>query len=151
LLIHIDNRGDTLRKPRILLFDDEPLILNTLKDYLSAQDYEVMCFEDPTDCPVYEKHENCKKEAPCADVLITDFKMNKMNGIEWIQLQKERGCQLDMKNKAVISGKTDEEQEEIIKKMGCAFFLKPFKFSVLSAWIQECVERVDLTKPLDYL
>jgi DNA-binding response OmpR family regulator len=129
-----------------MVFDDEPAVLDLLKTFLSHRGYEVFCFSTPLACPdVMNKEIPCYHGKPCADILITDFKMPGMSGLELLELQRERGCSLDIRNKAVISGLVDEEEMNRIMMMGCSFFRKPFRFSELSAWIEACEERLPLS------
>ena len=138
------------RKPRAIIFDDEELFLNTLKKWFSHKNYEVFTFNKPIVCPIYEKRtDNCMKVNPCADVIITDFKMPEMNGIELLQYQSQRGCKLDIRNKAIISGYIDDESRKAIEKLGCSFFEKPLELSLISDWLNTCEKRIDLSLPLD--
>jgi CheY-like chemotaxis protein len=141
-----------MRKPRAIIFDDHETTLLALKKWMSKRGYEVIAFNEPIICPIYEKKtESCIKENQCADIIITDFKMPRMNGIELLQYQSQRGCTLDIKNKAIISAYMDDENKKAIKKIGCIFFEKPLELSELSDWLSECEKRIDLLLPLGSL
>ena len=139
-----------MRKIRIIIFDDDVVTLRLLKILLTDRNYEVLSFNEPIICPIYEKNTgNCTKDNQCADIIITDFEMPKMNGSELLQKQSERGCKVDIRNKAIISGNIDNEN--VIKKLGYAFFKKPIELSELIEWLNECEKRVDLSLPLGIL
>jgi DNA-binding NtrC family response regulator len=139
-----------MRKPRIIIFDDDVVILRLLKILLTDKNYEVLTFNKPLICPLDEKKtDNCIKENLCTDIFITDFEMPEINGSELLQKQSKRGCMVDIRNKAVISGNIDNEN--VIKKLGYVFFKKPLELSELSDWIDECEKRVDLSMPLGIL
>jgi hypothetical protein len=74
--------------------------------------------------------------------------MPRMNGLELLQEQSRHGCKLTRENKAVMSGYLDEESHRKIKQLRYAFFQKPIDFSKVSAWLDECEKRVDLSQPL---
>jgi CheY-like chemotaxis protein len=138
-----------VRKRRAIIYDDNEVILEMLKSFLANRDYEVICFNEPSACPIYgEDAKSCPKTGQCADVMITDLKMPRMTGIELLRQQADRGCKLDVRNKVVISGYAGEEDFEAIRKLGCAFFKKPFELSELSEWLDECEKRIDLSLPL---
>ena len=138
-----------MRNRRAIVFDDEPAVLDLLNTFLSHRGYEVFCFSGPMACPdCMNKEIPCHYGKPCADILITDFKMPGMSGLELLECQREKGCSLDIRNKAVISGFVDEEELNRITMMGCSFFRKPFRFSELSAWIEACEERLSLSLPI---
>lgn len=141
-----------MRKPRVIVLDDEPFVLDMLGRFFDQRGYEVLSYAEPVICPLYEKcAESCEKVVPCADVVITDLKMPKMSGIELLERQTKRGCKLDVRNKAVISGHFEEGSIRKIDGMGCARFEKPFGLSALSGWLRECEQRIDLSQPLNAL
>jgi len=142
-------REFSMRKRRVILFDDEEIIVFLFKDFLSSLGYEVFAFTEPAACPVYEKNADaCPEQYPCADIIITDFRMPRMNGLELIQEQTRRGCKLTVRNKAVTSGYLDEETQMKVKQLGCRYFQKPVEFSHLKEWLSECEKRIDRAQPL---
>ena len=138
-----------MRKLRAVVIDDEKIIVHLLKDFLSTRNYEVISYTRPVVCPIRDEKGNlCKTDYPCADVVITDFRMPGMNGLELLQEQSTHGCKLARENKAVMSGHIDQESYKQIKRLGHAFFQKPIEFSEVSDWLDECEKRVDLSQPL---
>jgi response regulator of citrate/malate metabolism len=139
-----------MRKPRIIIFDDDVFIMDMLKRMFLMRDYEVFTYNNPTICPIYEKPvDSCLKIDPCSDIILTDLIMPRMNGIELLEYQYQRGCPVDIRNKAIISGATDKI--DAILKTGYIYFKKPFKFSEISDWLKECEKRIDLSQPLSPL
>jgi len=140
------------RKPRVIIFDDEDMVLNSLKKWLCQEDYEVFAFSDPIVCLISEKRTDyCMKENPCADIIITDFNMPEMTGIELLQDQSKRGCKIDKKNKAIVSGYMDDKQIKLINESGYSFFEKPLDLCFMSDWLNGCKKRIDLSLPLGSL
>jgi CheY-like chemotaxis protein len=139
-----------MRKPRVIIFDDDVNILNLFKDFFSRIDYEVLAYSEPIVCPMYEKNaDNCIKKNRCADIILTDFTMPRMNGIELLEKQFQSGCKLDIRNTAIITGTVDDDTKRLIEKLGCAYFKKPFRLKELSYWLNERVKNMDLSEPLD--
>jgi CheY-like chemotaxis protein len=139
-----------MRKRRVIVYDDEAIIAKMFKMYFSSMDYEVLVFNEPyTSCPIYSSPSAvCNKTVACADIVLTDFQMPGMNGLQLLEAQKKNGCKLSIKNKAVISGYLDNSQRQKIEQLGCAFFNKPVDFTEFSAWLAECDQRIDLSQPL---
>lgn len=137
-----------MRKRRAIFFDDEPAILNLLTLVFEERGYEVFAFHEPVDCPIYDGAGRCDKKLPCGDLMITDLDMPRMSGLELIKLQTGRGCTMDVRNKAVLSGNLDPATQEAIRLLGCRTFLKPCRLSELTTWAGECEQRMDLSRPL---
>lgn len=137
------------RKPRVLIFDDDPQILSMLARYFALKGYDAQAFAEPTSCSIYgDSTDSCHNLHPCADILITDFDMPHMTGMEMIERQKARGCRIEPRNKSIMSGFMDDEYIRKAGEMGCAFFKKPFLLTALDPWILECENRMDLSLPI---
>jgi CheY-like chemotaxis protein len=137
-----------MRKRRAILFDDEPVVLLVLKDYFETRGYEVLALGEPVFCPVYSEGAVCTNQAPCCDIILTDYTMSMMTGIELLQAQGRSGCTLTPKNKALITGHLDESKMRDLRELGVAFFVKPVLFDELDRWVDECEMRMDLSLPL---
>ena len=137
-----------MRKRRAILFDDDPAILRTLSLFFEERGYEVIACEEPVACQIYEDSLRCDKMHPCGDLMITDLEMPRMSGFELLRLQTERGCKLNIRNKAVLSGNLDRASCEALRNLGCVAFQKPCRLVTLAAWVEECERRMDLSQPL---
>jgi len=135
-----------MRKPRVIIFDDEVFILNMLKDFFLMRGYEVLTYSDPTSiCPISGKAGDlCSSHDRCCDVMITDFSMPGVSGVELLERQSRKGCKLDIRNKAVISGYIDDQNRTRVRQLGCTFFQKPFNLHALMEWLAGCEQRIDL-------
>jgi len=137
-----------MRKPRVIIFDDEVFILNMLKDFFLMRGYDVLTYNDPTSiCPIYGcGGDRCSSHDRCSDVMITDFNMPGVNGVELLEQQGRKGCKLDIRNKAVISGYIDDHHRARVQRLGCTFFQKPFNLHALMEWLAGCELRIDLNQ-----
>jgi len=136
-----------VRKPRVHVFDDDSTNLTLFKTFLASMGYEVLTFDGPVVCPVYRDN-RCIGSKPCADIILTDHQMPKMTGLEMLLQQEQMGCQINIKNKALMSGDSSVKSDERLIKLGCSFFSKPFKFQEISDWLEACKKRIDLLKPV---
>jgi CheY-like chemotaxis protein len=139
-----------MRKRRAIVYDDEALITNMFRMFFSSMNYEVLTFNDPlVSCPIYTADSDvCSKSAACADIILTDFHMPRMNGLQLLEAQVRNGCKLPIQNKALVSAYLDDVSLKRLKGLGCAHFYKPLDFSRFSSWIADCEERIDLSTPL---
>lgn len=140
-----------MRRRRVVLFDDDPFVLDALSLFFEGRGYDVIGCREAVSCVVYEDSPSCDRERPCADIMITDLQMPGMNGIQLFETQTRRGCPLTVKNKAVLSGSLDSAALVAIRRLGCAWFEKPFRLAQLDKWIRECEFRMDLSRPLGVL
>jgi len=137
-----------MRKPRVIIFDDDAMLLELLEFYFDRWGYEVFSYQTPIVCLFNGCSGSCESLAPCADLLISDFQMPQMTGIELFQLQTQKGCRIKNKMKAIMSGHADGKLLAQCKDLGCKFFQKPFDSSELYTWVRECEKYFDLSKPL---
>jgi DNA-binding response OmpR family regulator len=129
-------RRKAMRKPIILVVDDEPAIRKFVRANLEARNFEVILASDGT-----EAIEVLEKEMP--DLLILDISMPKMDGFEvckrvreWSQIPiiilSARGTELD-KVKCLESGADD-------------YITKPFGVDELMARVKAVMRRVQSSK-----
>ncbi len=136
-----------MRKLRVNIFDDDIHNLKLLKIFLSRRDYEVMTFDKPVVCPLYDAHQDeCLR--PCFDIIITDYHMPRMTGVEMLVQQRQRGCKVDRSNKAVMTADPGSIKKEIVEELGCTLFGKPIDSVAFFAWLDDCEKRVDLSTPI---
>ncbi len=140
-----------MRRRRAIVFDDDIVITGLLKNFFVLRGYDVVTYNEPLICPIYSSTVECDANGPCADIMIVDYRMPVMNGMELLKAQQTRKCGLISKNKALITGYADYLDRRAIEELGCAFFEKPLNFSRLAAWFDECEQRMDLSRPLGLL
>ena len=138
-----------MRKPRVVIYDDDDAILNVLKIFFSRRGYEVCTYLSPVICPNESRFDSCRGLSPCADLIISDYKMPGMTGVELFRQQARRDCPLNIAMKAVMSGYTDEEIGAECKDLGVTFIRKPFSFIELSGWLSGRERLFDLSEPLN--
>jgi CheY-like chemotaxis protein len=140
-----------VRKPRVIVCDDEDLVLDVFKHLFESIGYEVVTADTPVTCAFYtDNADSCPQHHRCTDILITDNQMPKMTGIELLELQHRKGCRLTSKNKILITGREYPELRKRAEALGCYFLPKPVFIDTILAWVKECEGRVDLSEPLAF-
>jgi len=87
-----------MRKLRINIFDDDAGNLKLLKVLMSQRDYDILTFDRPVVCPIdSSKSDKCNIGKPCADIIMTDYQMPEMTGIEMLLHQAQKGCKVDIR------------------------------------------------------
>jgi FixJ family two-component response regulator len=138
-----------VRRPRVVIYDDDDAILSVLKIFFSRRGYEVCTYLSPVICSNENRFDNCGGLRPCADIILSDYKMPGMTGIELFQHQALRDCPLDISMKAIMSGYSDNEIAVQCKDLGVKFIRKPFTFFELSDWLGGRERLFDLSEPLN--
>jgi CheY-like chemotaxis protein len=121
-------------KKRILIVEDQAMIVNMLKMRLEANDYEVITAGDGQ-----EGLEKTHKENP--SLIILDIMLPKMNGYKVCQLLKS-----DPKYNhipiIISSGRTPQEIRKVSKEVGAdAYVNKPFQAEALLLKMKELLEK----------
>lgn len=137
-----------MRKRRVILFDDDSLVLDVLAAFFAGRGYEVVARGAPVPCPIYEDDERCEGRPPCADLIITDLQMPGMTGLELLETQSRRGCPLPARNKAVISGGFDPASLAAVARHGFRPFRKPMRLAEIGDWARACELGATLATPL---
>jgi DNA-binding NtrC family response regulator len=102
---------------RILVIDDEAVVLDSCKKILSSEGFEVALVPTVDDALTLLEHEKFS-------LLLIDIKMPKRDGLSLMDALRERGEQVPI---VVMSGyQTDETIKEAAKRGAAAFIPKPF-------------------------
>jgi CheY-like chemotaxis protein len=131
----------------MLIFEDDGSVRQVLSAYCSWRGYDVASFATPAPaCPLLaEGADRCEAPAACCEVLLTDRHMPGADGADLLERQALKGCKVDARNKALLTGAPDAELRERLARLGCALFAKPFVPATLAAWLASCEERLGRT------
>ena len=109
-------------KPRVLILDDEPIVGQRLKPALEKVGFYVETFTESQAAVDRLAEERF-------DVLVTDLKMRKPDGLEVMQFAKESWPGIKV---IIITGfATVDKSCEAMKSGAVDFIAKPFKISAL--------------------
>ena len=109
---------------KILIVDDEPNIVRTLKDRLEMNEYDVV-----TGCNGQEGLEHAIKDQP--DIILLDVIMPLMDGLEMLEALRRRPECSDI---AVIMLTARSQTQDIARAKSCGiedYIVKPFDLSEL--------------------
>jgi len=123
------------------VFDDSEFIQRFFKSLLEKRGYEVLIFSDPDVCPLQHEHDcHCDSNHVCADIIISDIKMPKVSGLQFVDGQKEKGCKI--KNIAFMSGPWSKSDLKYAQELGCKVFHYPYTFEEINDWLDECEKNI---------
>lgn len=126
---------------RVFVIDDEESIRETFDWYLSSKGHEVITLPNPSFCALY-LGENCDIEDPCADFLIIDYSMPRMNGIEFLELLEKHNCLHSARVKLILTGNANMVDKETAKRLGCEVRQKPMTVIEVEEWINAWAETI---------
>ncbi len=129
---HIALSGSDLGRPnRILVVDDEPSLLEICQEALADDGYDVFCAntgQEALDCLF----------TVGVDLVLSDFRMPKMSGLELLENIKAKGFDADF---LLMTGfGTTERAVESIKKGAADYIAKPFSLSHLLTKVKTVLE-----------
>ncbi len=120
-------------KIKILVVDDEPNIVQTLKDRLEMNDFQVV-----TACNGKEGLDTAVQEKP--DIILLDVIMPMMDGHEMLEALRQNP---DCKEISVIMLTARSQMQDIARANACGiedYIVKPFDLSELLEKIETIVE-----------
>ncbi len=137
-----------MRKRRVIICDTNREVLNTLSYFFAARGgYEVLIYHEPSFCPIWSDQTDCT--SPCADIIIAGIVMPRMSGITLFKVQPLKGCRIFIKNKALISAGTFEDNSmRDVMESDCVLLEKPLDFNRIAAWLHHREKHMNLSQPL---
>ena len=134
-------------KLKILVFDDDESIRTLLKTTLESKGHEVTALADPTEFKFFDSSNcPCPVDHPCADILIADIVMPKIEGIDFFKKLKSSGCwPFARGNVAIISGFLTIHYMNELNNLGIHYLRKPFAMKDMFEWIEQCQARIEET------
>ena len=139
-------------QPRAIILEDDHSLRQLLSGVLESKGYEVVSASDPTICPIYANLQGiCPHEFACGDFLLTDNRMPRMSGLEFVQAQTQRGCKGVVQNKAILSATWTDEDLQTAMQLGCKIFTKPYRFAEIHQWLDEQATKIPADRKLDDL
>ncbi len=123
-----------MKRLRIMVLDDEPIVCKRLQPALEKLGYEVETFTQSIDA----LHEIQEK---VYDIIITDLKMKGIDGMKFLQEAKKKHPRTEV---IVITGfATLETAKESFQKGVFDFIAKPFKLSEIQKVVTQAAAKIE--------
>lgn len=126
-------------RPRILIVDDEEMILSSLRSFFSLEtDYEIITFTSSQEAATYVEKESI-------DLVISDFLMPELDGIAFLAKVKESQ---PMATRVLLTGFADKENAiKAINEVSIFQYIeKPWENTRLKLIVENGLERSSLLK-----
>ena len=121
---------------KAMVIDDDSAVLSLLQKLLQRRGYEVQTYEDPLESPLYQS-KGCPcsmKPSGCPDIIISDFHLPVVNGVELLESAMEKGCHC--RHLALMSAKGLMETDmNRVTKYGTRYFTKPLDLDDFYPWL----------------
>ena len=128
-------------EPLVVIVDDEEMVLTSLNAYLTLEtDYHVESFTDPEEAVRY-------LNGQAVDVVVSDYLMPKMNGIQLLTKSKEAQPEA---SRILLTGHADKQSAiDAINRVGLFQYIeKPWDNASLLLVIRNASERAQLLRSL---
>ena len=112
---------------RLLIIDDDQSVLNLLENYLTNNNYDVVCASNGLDG--LKRIESGENEF---DLIITDLVMPEISGIGLISILKKEHPKIPI---IAITGKGEEPEKLSLEAKADGILQKPFELSALDEMI----------------
>jgi DNA-binding NtrC family response regulator len=137
----VDTNGKAENQPVVVIVDDEDMVITSVRAFLNLEtEYTIHGFTDPQEAAGF-------LETHPVDVIVSDYLMPKMNGIQLLgrakQLQPEAA-------RVLLTGHADKQSAiQAINEVGLFQYLeKPWDNSQLLLVVQSAIERTTLFRSL---
>lgn len=127
--------------PTVVLVDDEEMVLTSIRAFLTLEtEYNVQTFADPERAAEQLRNQR-------ADVIISDYLMPKMNGIQFLARAKDLQPETP---RVLLTGHADKQSAiQAINEVSLFQYLeKPWDNAQLLLVIQAAIERANLYRDL---
>ncbi|MBX5480472.1 MAG: sigma-54-dependent Fis family transcriptional regulator [Myxococcaceae bacterium] len=126
------------QKSKVVVVDDDPIVLRAVGEILRRDGYEVTALQDPTEALAIVKDTTI-------DVVVSDIKMPHLSGLELLRAFKD--AQPDVEVIIMTGHATVETAVEAVKAGAYDYLTKPFeRIENFSLAVQKAVERRTLKK-----
>jgi FixJ family two-component response regulator len=120
-----------MTKGRVLLLDDDREILEMCNEVLTTHGFEVSPYHDPKDAL------QAVAAGLLTDVIITDFRMPVMNGLQFLEQLKQMNCQVPI---IMFTGVADKELAINALNAGCYSLVeKPVRNHELVHYVEQAL------------
>lgn len=113
--------------PRVLLVDDDPDVVDQIRDVLQANGFET------TTATTFDGGRQLLEAEPPPDVLIADVRLGQFNGLQLVMRRNPAT------RAVVISGYWDHTLEEEARRLGAEYLLKPIRNEQLVASVRRAI------------
>jgi len=121
---------------KAVIVDDDASVRGLLANIFHRRGYEVASFPEPKECPLYSENCQCQMGKPCHIIIVSDYEMPDVNGVEFIEALRKKGCKCP--NIALVSAcSIPREMLERVAKLKINFFAKPFHRSQINDWLDQ--------------
>ncbi len=119
--------------PRILILDDEPIILELCVEFLSSEGYKVDTVTDGKDAlDLLQKNDY--------DAVISDMKMPSLSGAEFYKLINEKHPKVAKRIIFVTGDILNIETKAFLENTNNPYLIKPFKLNELRNIVKEVLK-----------
>ena len=120
------------RKYKLLVIDDDPFILSSIKRQLKEEPFDVMLINNPVDGLTMIDEDKY-------DLVLCDVKMEPLSGIDVLDNIKNNNPELPV---IMLSGYVDDQLIEKAHKLGCEeFLIKPLRKKELIQIIAKTLQK----------
>ncbi len=123
----------TIHTPRILVLDDEPIILELCVEFLGSEGYEV-------DTVSNGKVAISLLQEKDYDVVISDMKMPSLNGAEFYKIVNERYPKVAKRIIFITGDMLNVETKAFLENTNNPYLIKPFKLNELRNIVKEVIK-----------